>query len=185
MARLVVELVANHVTAKREVMTATQDIYIIGYLIGVGVEVRRRAGTAARGEFAGNRYHQPVREIRIHVHAELGGTDVIRRRTARNSQPRPGDMGGIEYGGTDRVGVAQHHRVIAVNHSAFGSNQNIPSERGGTFIIRQEVTPKESMLGAQGPIHSADVLIFPGGHRNCIGHPAAGITGEGHVFEQV
>jgi hypothetical protein len=150
------------------------DIEVIGHLIRRHIEMSRGAGAAEGAKAAGKGEQQEVRHGAIHVDAEHGGIDDFVRRTAIVTAPRKGEVKGVQRGRTEGVGIADGHRLRALEIASLRRCQDIFAVIGrGVLKVNNEIPSKYAVFAVLYPVDPADYLIFVAGDGDGIGNFAA------------
>src|SRR5260370_10659214 len=152
---------AYEVDAKSDLMAPADQVYVVGVLKAVHVEVPRRARTAADAEKVGHRYQQEVGHLLEHVDAEIVRAYLIRGRPAVIAAPRERGVERIQQRRAERIGIADCRRLDSLQVAGLrGGEQVLAVVNGGVAELSQEVPSIQRVLCGVRPIHAADDLVF-------------------------
>ena len=161
------------------------EVDVIRGLDLIAVEIRRRVGTAADGEFVCHPHvEKSGREIE-HVNAEAYGARHVRRRRAVDGEPVESGMDGIHQRRAYGVRIAQQHGLHAIVEARSRSRQNIICIVGRICVVHDHVTAGERVTPAHHPIHLAHILVLAVGIGDPIHELTAGIAGNRNQLQQV
>ena len=184
-ARQYIVLDAQEIHSEGQLVLPADDVDVIGKLVDVAIEIRRRAGPAADVKRAAHLHAQIGGRKHEHVDAQVRRADSGRRRPAVVGQPGKCCMERVHGGGTKGIGVAESNALTTFQIAGAGGDQNVVRIKHGRVpVIRDKVPPEDGVLFATHEVDTADELVLVSGSRNTVGHSPARVAGRRQITYQ-